>query len=174
MKRILIIPIGSADPAILKTISDSLEKTFHCMTETGTEMPIPLTSYDPRRNQYYSSTILETLRGITRRDRDRILGVAYADLFVTGLNFVFGEADALAGVAVISLTRLRLRWAGYRKVRQQVCKLLNRRIRELGWSGLYAYQRSPALTVLNPVKQTARRSNSFSFPSSLDRKDNRR
>src|SRR5512143_606190 len=38
------------------------------------------------------------------------------------------------------LPRLRLRSAGYRKVRQQVCKRLNRRIRELGLSGLSAYQ----------------------------------
>jgi len=38
------------------------------------------------------------------------------------------------------LPRLRLRWAGYRKVRQQVCKRLSRRIRELGLSGLSVYQ----------------------------------
>jgi len=115
MKRILIIPIGSADPAILKTISASLEITFHCMIEIGSEMPIPLTSYDSRRHQYYSTTILETLRDITRRDRDRVLGVADADLFVPGLNFVFGEADASAGVAVISLTRLRQEFYGFRR-----------------------------------------------------------
>lgn len=39
------------------------------------------------------------------------------------------------------LPRLRLRWAGYRKVHQQVCKRLSRRIRELDLSGLSAYQR---------------------------------
>jgi len=38
------------------------------------------------------------------------------------------------------LPRLRLRWAGYRKVRHQVCKRLSRRISELGLSGLSAYQ----------------------------------
>lgn len=115
MKRILIIPIGSADAAILNTISACLQKTFHCMIEIGAEMPIPLTFYDSRRNQYDSTTILETLRDITRRDRDRVLGVADADLFVPGLNFVFGEADASAGVAVISLTRLRQEFYGLRR-----------------------------------------------------------
>ncbi|HSA78916.1 MAG TPA: archaemetzincin family Zn-dependent metalloprotease, partial [Nitrospirota bacterium] len=59
--------------------------------------------------------ILETLRDITRRDRDRVLGVADADLSVPGLNFVFGEADASAGVAVISLTRLRQEFYGLRR-----------------------------------------------------------
>ncbi|HSA78915.1 MAG TPA: CheR family methyltransferase [Nitrospirota bacterium] len=38
------------------------------------------------------------------------------------------------------LPRLRLRWAGYRKVRQQVCRRLSRRISELGLSGLSEYQ----------------------------------
>jgi len=37
------------------------------------------------------------------------------------------------------LPKLRLRWGGYRKVRQQVCKRLSRRIGELGLSGLPAY-----------------------------------
>lgn len=39
------------------------------------------------------------------------------------------------------LPRLRLRWAGYRKVRRQVCKRLGRRIGELGLSDLTAYAR---------------------------------
>lgn len=38
------------------------------------------------------------------------------------------------------LPKLRLRWAGYRKVRHQVCKRVSRRISELGLSGLSAYQ----------------------------------
>jgi archaemetzincin len=115
MKRILIIPMGSADSSILKTISTSLEKTFHCMVVIGTEMPIPLTSYGSRRNQYYSTTMLETLRGMIQRDGDRVLGVTDADLFVPELNFVFGEADASAGVAVISLARLRQKFYGLRR-----------------------------------------------------------
>ncbi len=38
------------------------------------------------------------------------------------------------------LPRLRLRWPGFRKVRRQVCKRLNRRITELGLSDLSAYR----------------------------------
>ena len=115
MKRILIIPMGSADPTILNAISASLEKNFHCMVETGAELHIPLTSYDSKRKQYRSTAMLETLRGMIQRDEDRVLGVIDADLFVPGLNFVFGEADASAGVAVISLTRLRQEFYGLRR-----------------------------------------------------------
>jgi chemotaxis protein methyltransferase CheR len=38
------------------------------------------------------------------------------------------------------LPQLRLRWPGFRKVRRQVCKRLNRRISELGLSDLFAYR----------------------------------
>jgi chemotaxis protein methyltransferase CheR len=38
------------------------------------------------------------------------------------------------------LPRLRLRWPGFRKVRRQVYKRLNRRLRELGFSNLAAYR----------------------------------
>jgi chemotaxis protein methyltransferase CheR len=39
-----------------------------------------------------------------------------------------------------ALPRLRLRWAGYRKVRGQVCKRLGRRLAELGLADLAAYE----------------------------------
>lgn len=39
-----------------------------------------------------------------------------------------------------ALPRLGLRWAGYRKVRRQVCKRINRRIRTLGLANLDAYR----------------------------------
>jgi chemotaxis protein methyltransferase CheR len=40
----------------------------------------------------------------------------------------------------LCLPKLRLRWAGYRRVRRQVCKRISHRITELGLSGLPAYK----------------------------------
>ncbi len=40
-----------------------------------------------------------------------------------------------------ALPRLRLRWAGFRKVRRQPCKQIKRRIRELGLEGFDTYRR---------------------------------
>jgi chemotaxis protein methyltransferase CheR len=37
--------------------------------------------------------------------------------------------------------RLGMRWAGFRKVRRQVCKRIAARIRELGLAGFDAYRR---------------------------------
>ncbi|MCO6479704.1 MAG: hypothetical protein J5I94_23915 [Phaeodactylibacter sp.] len=41
----------------------------------------------------------------------------------------------------IILPRLRLRWPGFRKVRNQPCKQVKRRIRDLGLEGFDAYRR---------------------------------
>lgn len=38
------------------------------------------------------------------------------------------------------MPRLRLRWAGFRKVHKQVCKHISRRVEELGLSGLSVYR----------------------------------
>lgn len=39
-----------------------------------------------------------------------------------------------------SLPRLHLRWAGFRKVRRIVCKRIDRRLKELGFSGIDVYR----------------------------------
>ncbi len=39
-----------------------------------------------------------------------------------------------------ALPRLGMRWPGFRKVRKQVCKRINRRLRELGYEDLASYQ----------------------------------
>ena len=39
-----------------------------------------------------------------------------------------------------ALPRLRMRWAGFRKVRGQVCKRIGRRLKELGLGDIDAYR----------------------------------
>jgi archaemetzincin len=110
--RLLIIPIGAIDSDILKNIADALEKTFHCKVDLGKEIPIPQDLYNNKRGQYHSTKILRRLRQIKTKDFHRVLGIMDADLYVPELNFVFGEADILAGVAVIALARLRQEFYG--------------------------------------------------------------
>ena len=110
--RILIIPIGVIDAAVLKDIADALEKTFHCKVEFGKEIPVPHDLYNNKRGQYHSTRILRRLHPFKTKDFRRVLGVIDADLYVPELNFVFGEADILAGVTVIALARLRQEFYG--------------------------------------------------------------
>ncbi|MEW6214135.1 MAG: archaemetzincin family Zn-dependent metalloprotease [Nitrospirota bacterium] len=112
MEKILVIPIGTVDSVILRDIAYALEKTFHCKVDFGKEIPIPQDSYNSKRRQYHSTIILNKLKGTKPKNFDRMLGITDVDLYVPELNFVFGEADILAGVTVISLTRLRQEFYG--------------------------------------------------------------
>lgn len=48
--------------------------------------------------------------------------------------------DACVAFLQVMLPRLSMRWAGFRKVRGQVCKRLSRRLQQLGLSDLDAYR----------------------------------
>lgn len=49
------------------------------------------------------------------------------------------DADCVAFLQW-ALPHLRLRWPGFRKVRKQVCKRIDRRCRELGLADIAAYR----------------------------------
>ena len=106
---IAIIPLGRVDPAILMSLCKRLEDIFgeiSCKVEAA--LPPMDQAYDSTRRQYNSSKILAALNKLSVDvDADRILGVAEFDLFVPGLNFVFGEAQRPGEVALISLFRLK-------------------------------------------------------------------
>lgn len=121
MKTILLIPFGEIDQEILLNIGVTIEHTFAHPVEQmfhhgllsrirvriAPPIPIPESAYNPRRKQYHSSMMIQELKGFREHQDDLILGIADVDLYVPQLNFVFGEADVLNGIAVISLTRLR-------------------------------------------------------------------
>lgn len=75
-------------------------------------LPLPDEAYNHRRSQYHSSRILSHKAYHLTVDVDRMLGVTEADLYIPGLNFVFGEALHRNGSAVISLFRLRPEYYG--------------------------------------------------------------
>jgi archaemetzincin len=113
VKKTLVLPIGSMDSDILGSISHALRKAFRCKTDLGREMPVPEDSYHSRRRQYHATIILRKVKDMKPEEFDLALGVTDVDLFVPGLNFVFGEADMFSGVAVISLSRLRQEFYGH-------------------------------------------------------------
>lgn len=65
-------------------------------------------AFDSFRKQYHSTRILVALEENIQAVRtEYVLGVVGFDLFVPGMNFVFGEARCPGRVAVISTYRLR-------------------------------------------------------------------
>jgi len=63
---------------------------------------------DPSRGQYHSTRVLAILEELVQTmNVNFLLGVAPFDLYVPGMNFVFGEARCPGRVAVISTLRLK-------------------------------------------------------------------
>ncbi len=70
-------------------------------------IPVPLDSFEARRNQYYSTKILKEMLGNVPQDALKLLGVTDKDLCIPILTYVFGEAQVGGTAAVVSLARLR-------------------------------------------------------------------
>jgi archaemetzincin len=117
--RILILPIGMKDRRILSSIREGLSEVFPqstCMI-SAESLPIPAKAYNPLRRQYISSGFLRIVEDHAARVGDdagtkRTLGVTDVDLYAPGLNFIFGEAQFLGEIAIISLHRLKPEFYG--------------------------------------------------------------
>jgi archaemetzincin len=103
---ILLVPIGEIDKKVILLLKDDLNKVFKKPVVIGKGMPEPDDAYHKKRNQYLSTSILNSM--MEQKEvalYEKTLGVVDHDLFVPELNFVFGQASPKTGV--ISLTRLR-------------------------------------------------------------------
>ena len=111
---VLLVPIGETPLAPVHDAADDLARITELSARVSPErMPIPDDAYDVRRGQFQAPRLLQRLRaartgpdGWIRRGATLVLGIATVDLFAPGLSFVFGQADTVGGVSVISLARL--------------------------------------------------------------------
>lgn len=106
--KIILKPIGDFDNRITEELKEILGRIFGCLLEITPKLDIPPKAYNHKRGQYLASELLTTLKkgsGIVQDEK--VLGIADIDLYATELNFVFGQAEPDAGVAIISLYRLK-------------------------------------------------------------------
>jgi len=131
--EIKILPIGSIESFLLKSLKMELAKIFSCKVELVSPIKEKFEyAYDDRRNQYYSDIILEKIPS-SRHEGKRVLSIVNVDLCVPGLNFVFGVADAIKGVCIISLFRLRQEYYGLEQDKALLTvRTLKEAIHELG------------------------------------------
>ncbi|NIM90871.1 MAG: archaemetzincin family Zn-dependent metalloprotease [Candidatus Aminicenantes bacterium] len=112
--KIYLVPVGEIEEGMLEALEDHLEKTFQCQVERGEDLGLPEEAYNPQRDQYFSSFIMEGLRQSLKAAKPhKILAISDVDLYVEGLNFVFGEAELGGHFCIISLARLRQGFYGF-------------------------------------------------------------
>jgi archaemetzincin len=101
-----LVPIGNMDTGVLHKLSDGLKSIFGCPVQIEDPIPIPKQAFEPDRNQYLSDALIKALRQY-KNESTHLLGITEVSIYTHGLNFLFGQADSDAGVALISLSQLR-------------------------------------------------------------------
>lgn len=110
--KITLKPSGDIDNRLTEGLRRRLNQVFGCPTTTVPETYDLGQAYEPKRKQYLASKLLTRLKESGVSWNEKVLGIVDVDLYAPGLNFVFGQADVMAGVAVISLCRLRQEYYG--------------------------------------------------------------
>jgi len=104
LNLIALRPLGEIDQGVLEELKRRLGETFGCPVEIKPQTTDLARAYNSSRKQYLSTTLLSTMG--TPEKGERALGIVDVDLYVPGLNFIFGEANMSSGVAIVSLFRL--------------------------------------------------------------------
>ena len=99
-----MINIGRVDEGDSDWLHQQLPKAFGLPCRLGLLLPHPFYAWNPRRRQYLADAILDRL---DPGDSACALAIADMDLYVSGLNFVFGLAQREGRKAIIALARLR-------------------------------------------------------------------
>ncbi|MCW3974917.1 MAG: archaemetzincin family Zn-dependent metalloprotease [Candidatus Bathyarchaeota archaeon] len=131
--KIEVVPIGPSELRILQYIVDLISKRFDSDAMIGTRTPIEKFKKNENRDQYSSARMMEALIDMKISKKGALLGVANADLYTHSLNFVFGQADRVNRVAVISISRLKPNFYGLQDNDDLVLKRVGKEaVHELG------------------------------------------
>ncbi|MBN1847166.1 MAG: archaemetzincin family Zn-dependent metalloprotease [Deltaproteobacteria bacterium] len=104
--NIIITPIGKLHALGLDPIRNGIQEIFQCNTEVLDLLTDIEFAFDPNRDQYHSTTILEKLADLAPVRAHKILAVCHVDLFIPILTHVYGEAQLGGKACIISTFRL--------------------------------------------------------------------
>lgn len=105
MNYIYILPVGEIREETLISLGKGLEEILGFLYRISPPIKISDSLYNAEREQYNAEDIITEIAANMPGTSRKLLGVIDVDLFVPGLNFVFGIAEANS--AVISLARLK-------------------------------------------------------------------
>jgi len=104
MKRILLVPFKAVDKEVINHLEKKITEILGYEVVVNKEQII-IPGCRKRGAQLFAKDLFPALRGeLMRKDADAVLGVISEDLYVEGLNFIFGLA--YSDLSIISLHRL--------------------------------------------------------------------
>jgi archaemetzincin len=114
--KIGILQIGQFSADVMARLQKGVMKTFPDTVASviGDALLVPEGAFDKKRGQYNSSKILDEIRVYATKHGkfNSVLGVVDFDIYISGLNYVFGEAFMPGNAALISLNRLKPEFYG--------------------------------------------------------------
>ena len=104
-----MIQVGPITDCSLQALKEDLSDKFPWFRITEIAPVLDhAEAYDSLRDQYHSTRILVSLeKQIQTLDVQKLLGLASVDIFIPGMDFVFGEARLPGRVGIVSTYRLK-------------------------------------------------------------------
>jgi len=110
--KIVLKPLGDVADEVADELKEKVRLVFDCPVEIKPGLNQLADAYDSQRGQYLASKLIGSLIALGKGRDERVVGITEVDLYAPGLNFVFGEADIIHKVVIISLCRLRQEYYG--------------------------------------------------------------
>lgn len=130
---IYLLPIGKVDQIFFDKLTKDLENRFGIDCQISKPQDFPDDAYNSSRDQYEASRILKKISELELPMGCKVLGICNIDLYASGLNFVFGQAEIGDRDCLISLFRLNPEFYG-EKFNEQIfySRVLKEAVHELG------------------------------------------
>lgn len=113
MGELLVVPAGEVEDMWLNAARSCVEELMRMPAVVTAPISIPAECYDPRRNQFLATRMLEQLLPLGRDRNTRVLGVTELDIFIPILTFMFGQAQLGGRLALVSMARIRPEFYGF-------------------------------------------------------------
>jgi archaemetzincin len=128
----VISPIGDQDPHLLDQVSSEVNRVFGFPTEILPLLEHVQFAWEPNREQYHSTPILDILAGKSPPWALKVLGVTDVDLFIPILTHVYGEAQLGGKACILSSHRLKERLRTVSAADDLMCRVVKEAVHELG------------------------------------------
>ena len=103
---IVVSPVGMIAEDISRAVARKIETVFRRHTRIQPLLADIEFAYDVKRDQYFSTRVLEKLARTAPPECMKVVAVTRKDLFIPILTHVYGEAQLGGKAAVISTARL--------------------------------------------------------------------
>jgi len=105
-----LLPLSDISLQVVGEIADFIKQRIPVEVKIKEKLTLGI-KMDEIRGQYNAIHILDILLNFF--EPDKLLGICDVDIFVPGMNFVFGVVNGIGGeVGVVSITRLRQEFYG--------------------------------------------------------------